>query len=158
MALRTNLKDIRIGGMKLEGARELQRLLERLPLKAQRRVFKKAHKAAGKVIVKAARALVPKRSGLLKKSLFAHPKRLRRDNSIMAVIIGPRRRFHGTFEGVKTTASKYAHLVERGSANQPARPFLRPALAASGGEAIRVLGDAVGKGIEKEAMKLRGKK
>ena len=158
MALRTNLTDVRIGGMKLEGARQLQRLLRTLPGKAQRRVFKKAHKEAGKVIVKAAKARVPKRAGLLKKSLFAHAKRLRRDNNIMAVIIGPRRRFHGTFEGKETTASKYAHLVEKGSATMPARPFLRPALASSSGEALRVLGVETGKGITKEALKLRGKK
>ena len=144
--------------MKLEGARALQRLLEKLPGKAQRRVFKKAHKKAGKVIVKAAKARVPKRTGLLKKSIFAHAKRLRKSPDVMAVIIGPRRRFHGTFEGIKTTASKYAHLVERGSATMPARPFLRPALASSGGEALKVLGEEIGKGITKEALKMKGKR
>ena len=141
-----------------EGFKELLKLLNRLPERAGKKAMRKAHAAAGAVVRMAVKRLVPVRSRTLKKSIGVRVKRFT-SGFDYHVIIGPRRgqKFVTTFEGRKTSPTKYAHLVELGTPRMPARSFLRAGLEQSKARAIRVLGEKMGKAIEVEALKLAKK-
>lgn len=143
-------------GLRIDGMRDLQRLLNRLPERARKTAMRQAQRAAGTVIVRAARAKVPRRTGNLRKSLGV---RVYRKGDVFVAVIGARRgdKFTSTVAGRKMTASRYSHLVEKGTATMKARPFLRPALMEARAQAIKVLGDKLGKAIERQALKLAKK-
>jgi len=50
----------------------------------------------------------------------------------------------------------HAHLIEFGTVKMAARPFIRPAFDQTKGEALKVMGKELGKGVEKAARKLAG--
>jgi hypothetical protein len=52
-------------------------------------------------------------------------------------------------KGRPVTTLKTANLLEYGSSNQPATPFIRPTVQARGGEIIRVITDDLKKRLEK---------
>jgi HK97 gp10 family phage protein len=47
-------------------------------------------------------------------------------------------------------------FLEFGTRNMQAQPFVRPALDAESGRAVREIGKALGRGVEREAKKLAG--
>ena len=148
---------------KLSGARELDRVLQKLPREIGEKVLLSSLRVGAKEIKEAAKARAPVRSGggaktvktavgggirvvrqpgFLKNSIRI--ARLRGSESSAAVSIGPRREaFYGMFQ-------------EFGTRFQPARPWLRPALDAAAGRAIAAFGKALGKKVERAAVKLAG--
>lgn len=126
----------------------LMRALDELPIKAQKRAKLKAVRAGGNVILKEMKANVPVRSGNLKKSLALRPPRSNMKSQTKAPLVIAARRPEGS----------HSHLVEFGSAHNQPKPYMRPAIAAKADEAIRAMGDAMGKAIEAEAAKLGGKR
>lgn len=122
----------------------LMRALDELPVKAQKRAKLKAVRAGGNVILQEMRANVPVRTGNLKKSLALRPPRGKMKAQTKAPLVIAARRPEGS----------HSHWVEFGSAHNQPKPFMRPAITAAGDEAIKAMGDAMGKAIEHEAAKL----
>lgn len=112
---------------KLEGLEQALRNLEALTRTVRNKILRKAANASARIVLKAARQLVPKNTGLLKKSLGVRVQTYRASGTVVA-IVGPRTGFKKTRQGKKITAfgkkmkeagqnpSKYAHLVEYGHA------------------------------------------
>jgi len=59
-------------------------------------------------------------------------------------------------KGQKINRAPHAHLVEFGTVNMPAEPFLRPAFEEKKQQAVTVMAEALKRGIER-AQKARGK-
>lgn len=98
-----------------------------------RKVARKALKAGVNEVTKNvlwdAKSLVPKRTGLLRKSLGRKVKSYR-GGAIIVGIIGPRRGFRTVYNGVPINPVKYAHLVEYG--RREVRVKKKKVLAGSG--------------------------
>jgi len=155
--------------VRVEEIRPLIFKMRALERKVQRRLKKKAVGAAGRVVLKAARRLVPRgATGLLRDALSVNSKA--RGKSAVAVV-GPRTggRWVGPRKGVKyRKLSKigeryaqqgvyppfYAHMVEKGHGGRRgparARPFLGPALERNRESAFLAMRDTLSAGILKE--------
>ncbi len=98
---------------KLEGVKELDRVLASLPKAAGKQQLKAFLRKAAKPVVKDARARAPKDSGAMAKSIKA--RTMTRTRVPAAISIGPdQEHWYGLFQ-------------ERGTAYKAAQPFLRPA-------------------------------
>lgn len=140
-------------GVKLEGAKELRRKLERLTAAQQRRVVRPAVTKALSPVVKQAKRNVPVVTGLLKKSIGKKVKAYTRSGVVWGGV-GPR----GGFEGVGPDGRKrnpvfYAHLVELGTMHTPAKSPFRKALKSRAKEAIGILRTSIWAGIAKLARR-----
>lgn len=144
-------------GATITGEKALQKLLKKLPDKVTRKVTRQAINAAANPVLKAARANVPTGEGVLKSSLAKKVKTYTKSQSIIAII------------GPKLHAAPHAHLVEKGTDDRhhktgkstgrmPASHFLQKALDENQTASISTMKTKLGKGIEKEAAKLKGKK
>ncbi len=147
------------GGIKIEGARQLARKLDELGSKIAKRVVKGAVNGALTPINKAAKRRVTKQTGALKASLGKKVKVY--PGGVIWGAIGARADPKFWREGSDGRIRKpafYSHLVELGTIRVMARPFLRPALDATAGEALQVLRTKTAAGIDKEVLKLAAKK
>lgn len=126
----------------LHGARELERVLKLLPKQIRGAVLQRSVMAGATPIRKAAKANAPRASGALANSIVARKDKTA--GASAAVKIGPtRKRFYGLF-------------AEFGTSTQPAKPWLRPAFETTKGEALNRIGKALGRNIEKAAIRLAG--
>ena len=150
------------------GAKELAKLLGDLPLKVESKVVLAGLRAGARSITADARRRLKASpsidSGALEKRVSARTRKARSDrkSAPKVVSIGITRGTvmvvrKGARKAEKATPSRYAHLVEFGTENMPAEPFLRPALDEKGAEAIAKTIEFMGRGIEREARKLAGK-
>lgn len=120
----------------VRGAKELEALLKKLPAKVAKRVVNNGLRAGARIIRDEMKAGVPVDTGEL------------RDSIRVATVKGQVK------VGFEPPASRRAHLTEFGTEFQPAQPFARPAIDARGPDAIRKIGEVMGKGIAKEAGKV----
>lgn len=150
---------------RVEGLSKINDLLKQLPQIAQKRVGQSAMRIGANIIKKAAQDKVPERSGELKKSIVVKQDRYG-SASINYTI------------GIEGKARSYAHLVEFGAAphvirpdkkkalsngrffveeihhpGASAKPFLRPAFDNHQEEVIKKIGQVLGKGVEREALR-----
>lgn len=141
---------------KVDGLQQLFASLASLENKIKRKILRKAATAAGGIILKRARQLVIKDTGLLKKSLGKKIKAY--PSGVVVAVVGPRKGFRQPVTRIKgrktpkteiANPTKYAHLVELGTVKAPARPFLKPAIDGQQ-SAIR---DAVANAIRQELAK-----
>lgn len=124
----------------VKGAKELEALLKRLPERVAKRVVNNGLRAGARIIRDDAKARVPVDTGELQ------------DSITVATVRGKVK------VGFKPPASRRAHLTEFGTENQAAQPFMRPALDSRGTDAIKKIGEVMGKGVEKEARAIAGGK
>lgn len=163
----------------LRGGAELDKLLEELPKRVATRLGRNAVNAGARVIAAEARRRAPVETGDLKKAIRVRSKRSRlpitlRLNSVEATA------------GVGGREGPLAHIIEFGTAphrivaspgkvlrfevggdvrfakavqhpGAAPKPFLRPAAESKAGAALQQIGDNLGKGIEREALKLGGR-
>jgi HK97 gp10 family phage protein len=135
------------------GFKELDRVLKELAevnKGAARSALRESLQTAARPVVAAARTKAPKRSGRLKRSMGTQVRRVKGG---LAVAIGPRTK--------GKSGARHGHLVEFGHrlvrggrvvGHVPARPFLRPAWDAEGGEkALKRLAKELGPRIVKHA-------
>ena len=118
--------------VEVKGFAKLDRALKELPLKVQNRIMGKVVRSGSKVVLKEAKALVPKHTGRLKKSMTI--KRLRKSKTKGRIVDSVTFKEDGW----------YAHLIEFGHqlvkggrlggsgagkviGHIAAQPFLRPA-------------------------------
>lgn len=167
--------------LKLVGFDELEAKLLTLGSKVAKKVLRSAVNSSANPILKAARANVPVRYGLLKQSIGVKTRTYQ--NGTVAAVIGPRGGFRQVVDGVMQDPVNYAHLVEYGTAphviipeskmalswddetfghavvgqaNHPgtaAQPWLRPAFYSQKDAALQRLSDRLGIGIEREATR-----
>ena len=124
------------------GHRELESLLRKLPEKVAKRVTVNGLKAGGRVLVKGMKARAPRRTGQLADSPTV---------SSAAKVTQGRSQASVAF---KKPVSRRVHLTEFGTEHSRARPFIRPTLEQDGREAIKAIGENIGKGVEREARKM----
>lgn len=142
----------------IQGDKALQKLLKKLPDKVTRKVTRQAINAAANPVLKAARANAPVDEGVLKTSLAKKVKTYTKSQSIVA-IIGPR-----------SKEAPHAHLVEEGTGERvqkttgrrtgrvTATHFLQRALEENKASSAQTMKTKLGKGVEREALKMKGKK
>lgn len=152
---------VRIEKSTITGARELARVLDKLPDKIGRKVVVSSMRQAANLVRKEIRARAPVRAGGGAKAvkigkggqaigrlpgfLRAHiaVNNLRRAR-VPTLRIGPTRdAFHGLFQ-------------EFGTVHHPAQPFIRPAFDAAKARMLGSIGKRLGINIEKAAVKLAG--
>jgi HK97 gp10 family phage protein len=137
--------------LKTSAVQALARKLNEVDRKAARKAVRVGVGYGTKAVLDTAKSLVPRDTGLLRKSLGRLIKTYRA-GKVMAGIVGPRKSFVVTLpNGKRMRASKYAHLVELGRREVvpkkkrvladkaggvfygervravPPRPFMRPA-------------------------------
>lgn len=185
--------------MKLLGHRQLMHALRQFKPSVRRRIMRPAMRKAARIIVRDAKALAPKETGLLKRSIGMRMRVSGKTGNIL-VVIGPRHGFgakvtrdpkgklvslhtrkrQSQYAGAETVyrnPTKYAHLVEFGSAphvqagklkrlgdrmvarvrhpGAPAKPFLRPALQRNKGRAMNTIRAEAWRQLQRYAEKLR---
>lgn len=130
------------------GDKRLQRKLLRLEPKVQRKVVRQAMREAARPVLEAAKARVPVDSGALRDSLkirAATKKRTGRRGQIGVVVTTE----DGFFQGEQF----YGAFLELGTSQQPARPYLRPAIDEKRAEAKTIAAREIAAGIKREAKK-----
>jgi HK97 gp10 family phage protein len=115
--------------------------------KIEKRVASAAVRAASRPVVNAARAAVPRDTGQLRKSIGVKVKRYK--GAVWAGI-GPRSGFKITAsDGRPRNPTQYAHLIERGTRKQRARPFLRPAIDGTRTEQLQAFANKASETFDK---------
>jgi HK97 gp10 family phage protein len=131
----------------LTGDKELMRKLETLAPRVQKRVIKKAIGFAGRKIRKDMRENVPVDEGMLKKSIGTV---VRTYKQAVVLVVGPRKGFVAD-NGER--ADKYAIGIEKGWRGREPVPFARNAYERGKSTVPADFVEAIGNGIEKEALK-----
>ena len=137
---------------KIEGGKELQAALSRLSPKLQSGVTRAAVRAGAQVIRKEAKLNVKSRafeSGVLYDSIDVVPRKKKRTHRFTSASVATRA---GKKWQSKGKDAWYAHIIEYGSKQRPATPFLRPALDTKAGEAIKAMATKIANYIEKAAL------
>ena len=136
----------------IQGGNELDAALKKLGLDLERKISRSAVRSGATVIAKEARLLAPvsddeEHKGTLKRSIKVVARSKRVGDAVASVV---------TRSGRKWRARKmdawYAPMVEFGTKNMAARPFLRPALDAKSAEAIKRMSEVIQKRIAKLAQ------
>ena len=144
---------------KIAGARELDKVLEKLPRKMGEKVLRTALMAASKPMLDEMKRDAPVRSGESAKRFRAGAKKGRLPGFLRASI---RRRVIKSKDSLAATVLVgafgvfYAHMVEFGTKHSRAQPFVRPAFDGNAAGAIGTMGKKLGEQIEKETLKLAG--
>ena len=137
------------------GDKEMLRRLNRLSGAKVRAVARPAVRFAMTPINKAAKAKVPRDSNALQKSLGfkAVPAKNVKNKGDVVGGIRPRKGFARQVNGRTRDPRFYAHLVERGTKNMRARPFLRPAIDANASLSLSRFGKKMWERIRKVVAK-----
>lgn len=137
----------------VKGAAEIEALLKKLPDQVARRVVQSALRSGGTLIAKEAKAqLRSVDTGLLKSKIGVRGKKGKAQVGILSG--GQTVTRKGASKPQFARPTKYAKFIEFGTPTVPANPFMRPALDAKSVEAIRKIGEQMGKGVEREALKM----
>jgi HK97 gp10 family phage protein len=126
---------------RIEGAKEMDRVLRTLPRAMGRRAAIGALRAGAVPIAEEAELNAPRKSGELAENILI---RTARDQGQVTVLIGPAR---SAFQGI---------FQEFGTKNHPAQPFMRPAFDSKAVEALAIIGDRLGKNLTRAAKRLAG--
>lgn len=159
---------------KIEGLKPILARMERWKGGKQRKVIRAAISKASTVILQEVKSRVPKRSGLLKKSMGRKVKTYTRTGTVIA-IVGPRVGHRKLYKGNYIDPVKYAHLVEFGRKASVVRkkkvmsdgsviygkktkpvapkPFIRQSWAARKHDVRKIIIDELNRGIKRELAK-----
>ena len=132
--------------MKVEGLRELEKMLLELPRATAKSTARRILKQAGQPIAEMGRDLIPEDEGFTKASyavgrLSRAARRRHVKKSEVEIAVGP-----NSAGGLQT---------EFGNARQSAQPHLRPAWEANKREALRIVSEEFGAEIEKTVQRYR---
>lgn len=148
-----------------ESFKKVKQALEKLPDAIQQKVVVGATRKATSVIAKEAKDNVPERTGLLKKSIGV-AKAKKKDTPLHHVkfFVVPKSKIlfskkvtlaDGGTGKLKVQANAYyAHMVEYGTKNMVAQPYLRPAMESKADEAVKAFQDYAIKRVDKEIARL----
>ena len=150
--------------IEITGFKELRRRIATLDTRLQRRVYGAAVRAGGKVLVDAAKAAVPVRTGAVKASLV-HRASSKPSKGLFGVKVtvkgGARssdrvahRKGHEKKDYQPDAVERYYRFTELGTKHHPAQPYLKPALEGKAGEVLNVVKRVLAEGLEREAGSL----
>lgn len=132
------------GGLKIDGLAELEKALAELPKATARNTLRRVLKKAAEPVKEAMEARAPRETGYTAESIG------------VSATLNPTNRRDQKAEGkafaeihIGSRRGSAAHLQEFGTVNQSAHPYLRPAWAASGGPALRIITTELAGEIEK---------
>jgi HK97 gp10 family phage protein len=150
--------------IEIRGFKELRNRARKLDGKLQKRVYGAAVRAGGKVLVDAAKAAVPVRTGAVKRSLVhrASSKPSKGLFGVKVTVKGggmssgrvARRRGVKGKDYQPDAVERYYRFTELGTKHHPAQPYLKPALEGKAGEVLKVVKEALAAGLEREARGL----
>jgi len=146
---------------KMDGFKQLERSLSKLPKALSDGVERSALRAGAKPIEKKAKASVAVSSGLLKQSLGTSVKKNRggENKGNLSARVGARTGFGKTEmvngKPVRKDPVKYAHLVEYGTSRTAAKPFIRPAVESSKNEVLEGMAKGYEKGMARVSKKIK---
>lgn len=158
--------------LEVEGGLEIERALGQLADQpAMRRAVRKALREAAKPMLDAAIAAVPVDKGDLRKSIKMGTARKARgeDPDTFGIVLGidadvqpARQVIRKTRSGKSSTyrdpgVAGVGPMIEFGTPQAPAEPFMRPAWDAHGESIVSRFGEAIGPVIESEAARLAKK-
>lgn len=133
----------------IAGAKELRAVLLKLPDRARKRVIASATRKGAQVVLAEVVAQAP---------VGTEPPDFQygrlRDNIRVTALKG--NDADKAVFAVHNGRAYWANFLEFGTRYMPARPFMRRALEVSVPKALKTIGEALGKGIEKEAKTLAG--
>lgn len=138
--------------LRLEGLDGLKDQLRELESQTAERALRRAARKAFEPVLTTARALVPRRTGLLAENIQL--KVMRPKGGEAVVQVGLRIAAGKGQQGGLPPSARW-HFVELGTAHMPAEPFLRPALDANAQRVVDVLRDEVAKGIARALKRQR---
>lgn len=137
--------------VRIEGAAEIQKVLDTLPKRIQGKVMVAALRAGGNEIRKDAKARVPIRSEPGPKPLKKGSRRGRLPGFLRASIIVRKVPGADMIEVGSSKRAWYGRLLEFGTRYMSARPWLRPAFDEKGPAALAKIGESLRKNIERIA-------
>ena len=153
--------------VRIEGLRELNAALARLPRELDRKVLNAALMAGARPMVETIKARAPVDTGTLARNIRARPVRPY-PGTTATVEIGVRRLNKRQVNLLREKARKagqsprvnawYWRFLEFGTSKMPARPFMRPGFEAQKLGVIESIKLALARRIEREATKLGGKR
>lgn len=142
----------------IDGLADLQKSINKLEAKLQKRVYREATKAAGDIIVRAAKSSAPKSSGALASALV-HRVSSKPSKGFFGIKVSVK---GGKFRSQRTAlrrkgrqqykpdaVDRYYRFVERKTKHNRAQPFLLPSLEGQKSEIIREIKSALAAAIEK---------
>lgn len=141
------------------GTKEMEQVFRAIPERMQNNVMSSAVRGGATVVKNAAKQnLISRgsiRTGLLHRSINTRIKKYREDGTVYAAI-GPRYDVVGTTpDGKRIRPANYAHLVEFGTVNTRAKPFLRPAIDQNRSAVFSAITKKARTGLAREIKKLR---
>lgn len=142
--------------VEIKGLSKLLNMFERLPLSLRKELGRKATGDAARVIRAEVAARAPVRqvpAGQQAGKKVAKGKSERRypgnlKKHITARLVGSDVGWVITYRVKPSGGAWYGYLVEYGTKNAPAHPFLRPALDAKAEAAMKTFGDTMNDGLE----------
>lgn len=140
-------------GLSLRGHKKLVARLNRLKAGVQRRIILRAVSAALTPINRAAKAMAPTATKLLKKSIGKRVVRVGRGRSpVIWGGVGARMdpKYSGPGPKAWQVPWRYLHLVEFGTSHSAAKPFLRLAMDSQLRNAKAIMKRKVRQGIDRE--------
>jgi len=148
-----------------KGFARVEKSLDDVVRQVQRRAMKDALMKAAQPGLKAARQMVPREHGHLKRSLKKKGKTYER-SGMAFVIVGPDRNYQADVDGKVVRPVMYASLVEFGHVVRFRRggqvyghvapdPFLRPAFESTKGTAKKIYAREIGGAIERQAKRAK---
>lgn len=142
----------------------VKKSLDALPKELRKAAERSVIRAGANIVLKEARARVPVKTGILKKSLSVTVNSFKGNISAK---IGPKSgyrypknktgRRHKSKKGRRIDAQEVAFYLETGTPNMPAQSFIRPALEASKGKILEAMTSGLDRHLTKVAAKLAKK-
>jgi HK97 gp10 family phage protein len=136
---------------KVEGLKEAEEALLALPLATSKNVLRRALTHAGEPVVMSAQGRVAKLTGKLERSITVGTKLSKRQKKSAAL----------TKDGVEVYVGAgplpHAHMLEFGTSQQAAEPYLRPAVDANGKRMMEIFRDDLRAEITKAVQRLERK-
>jgi HK97 gp10 family phage protein len=143
--------------LRLDGDRQLKRLIQELPKRVVKKGLRQAATAGGQPIVRAVKNAAPVDSGTLKKSIKKKIKTYSSSGNVIAVI-GADRAASAIIDNKKHVPANYIHLIEAGHggpAPAPPHPFLTSAYQNTKATALQIATNKLREVLEREASNLR---
>lgn len=137
------------------GDRELQRKLNRVVDKVQKKIVRHALREGGRPVLANAQAKVPTGEGRLKASLKLRARRARRGEFGVEVRTGTRQELGipASATGYYPASIEYGWTHARSGLPIPARSYMRAAADEQRVRALGIIGREIGRGIEMEARR-----
>lgn len=142
----------------LDGIRELQRALDKLPRELQDKAEKAAVRGGAFLISKSAKSKVSSLTGTLKKAIGITVRKVK--GRVTGRVRAKSKKVSVTVNGQTriVNPAKYASLVEYGTSRTAARPFIRTAIEATKGSVVSAMAESYNKNLGKAVARIRSRK